>query len=76
MDNDIKLYSTHCPHCRTLEMLLKKKNIPFKEIEIDANNPESIQQMIDLGLKSAPGLVVDGRVMDFISATKWINEKK
>ena len=64
---EIIFYSTHCPKCRALEMLLKKHNIKYTE-----NN--SIDDMIALGFKSAPILVVDGHPMLFADAAQWIKE--
>ena len=61
-------FSTHCPKCSALEMLLKKKNIYY----IENNN---VQEMLDLGLQSAPGLMVDGKVMNFPEAMKWVKEQ-
>ena len=61
-------FSTHCPKCKALEMLLKKKNIEYEE----HNN---IQEMLKLGLQSAPGLMVNGKVMEFSAAVKWIKEQ-
>lgn len=61
-------FSTHCPKCSALEMLLKKKNIEYKE-----NN--NVQEMLSLGLQSAPGLMVDGKVMSYPEALKWVREQ-
>lgn len=64
---DIVLYSTHCPKCRILETKLKQKNIQYHEVN-------DVQKMLDMGLKSVPWLCVDGEMMDFGQANKWINE--
>lgn len=61
-------FSTHCPKCKALEMLLKKKNIEYEE----HNN---IQEMLKLGLQSAPGLMVNGKIMNFPEAMSWIKEQ-
>ena len=70
--DDIKLYSTHCPHCRAVELMLKKKNIKYTEVYIDPNDPGAVKQMTDMGLNTAPGLVVNGKVMDYTQALSWI----
>ncbi len=75
MDDKIIFYSTHCPMCRGVELQLKKKNIKYEEIYINPNEPNEVQVMLDLGLKGAPGLVVNGRVMNAAEATKWIKEQ-
>lgn len=69
------LYSTHCAHCRTLTMLLNKKNIKYEEIYINPDDPQAIQIMLDLGFKGAPGLLVDDRAMDYSTAVQWVKEQ-
>lgn len=61
-------FSTHCPKCKALEMLLKKKNIEYEE-------HNDVQEMLKLGLQSAPGLMVNGKVMNFPDAMSWIKEQ-
>lgn len=69
MDNKtVIFYSTHCPKCKALEMLLKKYNIQYVE-----NN--DVQEMLDLGLASAPALKVGDLILDFSQAAKWIKEQ-
>ena len=75
MDSKIVLYSTHCAHCRTVELMLKKKNISYEEVYINPEDPEQIKIMTDLGLTGAPGLVVDGQVMDYQTAMRWVREQ-
>lgn len=62
------LYSTHCPKCQILERKMAKKGIEYTEVN-------DIQQMLDMGLQSVPWLEVDGQMMDFEQANKWINEQ-
>ena len=59
-------YSTHCPKCRILEQKLKKKNIKYTE-----NN--SVDDMLALGITSAPALGVDNVIYNFKEANDWIN---
>ena len=73
--DDIKLYSTHCARCRVVTLMLNKKNIKYEEVYVNPDKPEEIQVMLDMGLKSAPGLVVNGKVMDFNEAVSWIKEQ-
>ena len=75
MDDKIVLYSTHCPRCSALKMLLEKNKIPYEEKFIDPHKPEEIQVMLDMGLVSAPGLAVGGKIMDFSHAVQWIKEQ-
>lgn len=62
----ITLYSTHCPKCRVLETKLKQKNVEYVECT-------DVDKMIELGITSAPCLDVDGKMLDFPSAVKWVN---
>lgn len=63
---DIILYSTHCPKCNILAAKMKAKNIEYVE-----NN--DVDEMQKLGLMSVPYLSVDGELLDFAAANKWIN---
>ena len=62
------LYSTHCPRCKVLEAKLKQKNIEHEEIN-------DVEQMKAKGFNEAPKLEVDGVVMNFTEAVKWIGEQ-
>jgi len=63
---NVILYSTHCPRCVVLEEKLEDADIEFELIE-----DQNIMQ--EKGFMSAPMLEVDGQVMDFVKANKWIN---
>lgn len=65
----IILYTTHCPKCRILEQKLKAKNIEYIEFT-------DVDKMIKMGFSMMPMLEVDGVIMDFAIANKWINEFK
>ena len=65
----IILYSTNCPKCKILEQKLKSKNIEYIEFT-------DVDKMIEMGFSVMPMLEVDGIVMDFGTANKWINEFK
>ena len=62
------LYSTNCPKCNVLEKKLEEKNIKFK---LETNQ----EVMINKGFMSAPMLEVDGKIMNFVTANKWVNEQ-
>ena len=62
------LFSTGCPKCTILKKKLSQKGIEYTEVN-------DTQQMLDMGLKSVPWLEVDGQMMDFNQANKWINEQ-
>ena len=62
----IIFYSTDCPKCHVLETKLAKKQIKF-EVNRD------IDEMMKLGLMSAPALSVDGKILLFKEAVEWVN---
>lgn len=66
---NIILYSTPtCPKCKILDKKLSAKNISYIK-EMDE------QILITKGLTFVPWLEVDGQMMDFNQANKWINEQ-
>ena len=60
------LYSTGCPKCN----ILKKKLYDFG---IDYELFTDVSAMIEMGIQSVPVLSVNGQLMDFATANKWIN---
>ena len=62
----IVLYSTNCPKCNVLKNKLDAENVDYELVENE-------DVMIQKGFMSAPMLEVDGQVMDFITAVKWVN---
>lgn len=61
----IILYSNHCPRCAVLEKKLNEANIEYT-LETD------MEVMLEKGFSSAPMLEVEGDVMDFSQALKWL----
>ncbi len=68
----LKLYSTHCPKCRVVEMKLKQKGIPCEIID-DVDTVVKVGQ--DNHILSAPILQVDDVFLKFEEAVKYINER-
>jgi glutaredoxin len=62
------LYSNHCPKCRILTQKLNDKHIKYEEVN-------DIDLMIAKGFINMPMLEIDGNIMDFCTANKWINER-
>lgn len=62
----IILYSTGCPKCKILETKMSQKNINY-----EVNNDVDLMQ--EKGFTTLPMLDVDGEMMDFGSAVKWVN---
>lgn len=63
----IILYSTGCPKCSILKKKLEEKKIPY-DIVTD------IKEMITLGINEVPVLSVNGELISFSNAVKWVNE--
>ena len=64
----IILYGNHCPKCNVLEKKLLQSNIKF----------EYCDDMIFIqkrGFDFMPVLEVNGQVMNFAEAVKWVNER-
>lgn len=59
------LYSTNCPKCNTLKKKMEMSGIDF---EVNTNQDD----IKELGIASAPVLVVDGEVLDFVKAVNWV----
>lgn len=66
---EIILYSTNCPKCKILEKKLTEKNIKFTK-----NN--NVIDMTELGIDQVPVLSIDGKLLRFVEANKWINERE
>lgn len=62
---EIIFYSTHCPKCKVLEAKMKKAGLNYTEVD-------DVNEMMRLGLKSAPYLNVDGQMLDFVAANKFL----
>lgn len=63
--NEIILYSTDCPNCKMLKLLLEKHGVAFIE-------NKSVDEMIALGFDKVPVLKVDNKYMNYNEAKKWI----
>lgn len=66
---NIKLYHTGCPKCNVLIKKLKEANIHYEECT-------DVDEMLKKGFMQAPVLEVDGTIMNFAEANKFINEYK
>lgn len=65
----IVMYSTRCPKCNVLEQKLNSKNINYGVID-------DVNIIIDKGFDFLPVLEIDGKIMEFNEAVKWINEQE
>lgn len=64
----IIMYSTHCPKCLILEKKLNAAGIDYNICEDEA-------LMKEKGFDFMPVLEVDGQIMNFGEAVKWVNER-
>ena len=65
---NVVLYTTGCPKCVILEKKMAQKGIEYtQETDVDL--------MTEKGFMSLPMLEVDGNVMDFGAAVRWLNEE-
>ncbi len=60
--------TTTCPKCKILKKKLDEKGIAFEEF----TDEEEMQRM---GILSVPIMSVDGKLMDFSAAIKYVNER-
>ena len=59
------LYSTGCPRCKILKKKLSEMGVEYVE-----NN--NVDEMLALGFNDVPMLSVDGKLMNFSEAVKWL----
>ena len=65
----ITVYTTEgCPKCKVLKMKLEQKGIQFDEFTDEA-------EMQRMGFLALPVMSVDGKLMDFSEAIKYVNER-
>jgi len=63
----IILYSNHCPKCKILKMKLDEKKVVYEECN-------DMDIMMEKNFMSVPVLEVDGEIMNFNEAIKWVKE--
>jgi glutaredoxin-related protein len=64
-DNNIILYTTHCPKCKVLQLKLEKLNLSFEICE-------DIETMETLGFKTSPMLSINNKIYNFQEAVKFL----
>ena len=65
---EIILYSTGCPMCNVLKSKLSAKGIEYAE-------HNDVDEMLELGLMQVPVLCVDGQMLQFPDAVRWVNSQ-
>ena len=66
---EVVLFSTGCPKCKVLERKLEDKGIVYTE----NNNTDDMKER---GFTSVPILSVNGQLLSYYEANKWINEAR
>ena len=65
----ITVYTTAtCPKCKILKTKLAQKGIEYEEFTDE-------EEMRRMGILSVPIMSVDGKLMDFPEAIKYVNER-
>lgn len=64
----IILYTIGCPKCKILEKKLHDKNIEYETVT-------NRDVMLEMELDSLPVLEVDGNLMNFGDAVRWVNNQ-
>ena len=67
MEGNIIFYTTGCPKCAILKKKLDAAHIPY-ELNSD------VDEMQAQGMTEAPALSVDGNLMGFGEAVRWLSE--
>ena len=68
MGKRVILYEHGCPRCKVLKSKLDQKGIKYEDIS-------DVEVMKSKGFQEAPKLDVNGVVVDFKEAVKWIGEQ-
>ena len=63
---NVILYSTGCPKCTILTKKLEQKDVKFSVVD-------DVDLMEAKGFTSLPMLEVNGEMMDFGKAVRWVN---
>ena len=66
----ITVYSTNCPNCKVLKLKLQKAEIDFDLVE---DQDQVLKKAEELNILSAPFMIVDGKVYNYMQAIKLIN---
>ena len=62
------LYEHGCPNCKRLKKMLDDKKIEYEDVT-------DVKVMREMGFKEAPKLDVDGVIMGFLDAKKWVENQ-
>ena len=68
---EVTMYGTHCSQCNVMEAKLKKAGIPFTYVD---DEQKVLEMGRDNGISMMPIVVVDGKIMSYTEAIKWLKE--
>lgn len=66
---EIILYSTGCPRCKELKIMLNKNDIKY-------SINQDVQEMETLGFSTVPILKVNNEFLNYTQAVKWLMNNK
>ena len=70
----LTLFTTHCPHCKSVEQMLNLKKIEY--LTVDDKN-KVMETARENNLSSAPFILADdGTFIGYPEVLKWIREQK
>lgn len=67
--DEIILYSTGCPRCKELKIMLDKNGIKY-------SINQDVQEMETLGFSTVPILKVNNEFLNYTQAVKWLMNNK
>ena len=65
----VTLFGNHCPLCIVLTKKLDETGITYEVFD-------DVDEMIEMGMTTVPMLEVDGKIMNYAEAMKWIKKRK
>ena len=69
----VVLYTINCPKCKVLEKKLQQKEITFDVVD---DKEEVVRKGTEIGIKSAPFLIIDDKPYNFNNALNWVGEQQ
>jgi glutaredoxin 3 len=58
---DVKVYTTRiCPYCLSAKALLKKRDVPFEEIDVSRDDEKRAWLVKTSGQRTVPQIFIDG----------------
>lgn len=67
--DEIILYSTGCPRCKELKIMLDKNGIKY-------SINQDVQEMETLGFSTVPILKINNEFLNYTQAVKWLMNNK